>query len=197
MDDMEKTFCVSTPRVYATGMSMGAMMVYTLAATQGIGQRFQAIAPTAGSNLVGFNDPPVKPMPVMDIHGTKDDVIPSNVSNGYGQGPEGSAISEDGYYYKTTTDVLKLYADANACKGNANQYVTEYDGDTDLYCWNQYGQCPGSLQVVRCSHSLGHTWPFVDSTEGREQYAKLVWAFFAQSSNVDIYSNQKQISREE
>eukprot|EP00040_Diaphanoeca_grandis_P013413 m.67800 g.67800 ORF g.67800 m.67800 type:complete len:396 (-) comp23871_c0_seq1:51-1238(-) len=181
MDDMEKTYCIGTSRVYATGFSMGAMMVYTLAATQGIGERFAAVAPTAGSNLLGFNYPPVKPMPVLDIHGSKDDIIPSNISNGHGEGADGSALSQDGYYYHTTSQVMKVWADTNGCGGTPAQYFTKFDGVTDLYCWSEFGRCPGSLRVIRCTHSNDHTWPFPDTIAGREQYAQLVWEFFAQA----------------
>ena len=122
---------------------------------------------------MGFLKEPVKPMAVLDIHGTTDDVIPSNISNGHGEGAQGSVLSEDGYYYHTTTQVLGRYAAANKCSGEVVHYRTPFDGDSGLYCWAQYGaNCITGQQVIRCSWEGGHTWPFEDTFQGKEHFAR-------------------------
>jgi len=50
-------------------------------------------------------------MPLMDIHGTRDDIIPQNISNGYQPGgPMASTVSADGYYYTPTLNVTEVSA---------------------------------------------------------------------------------------
>lgn len=182
LDKVEETLCIDQRRIHASGMSMGSMMVYTVASTPGLGERFASIAPVAGSMLLGFLNPPVKPMAVLDIHGTTDDVIPSNISNGHGEGAEGTALSEDGYYYHTTTQVLQAYSTANQCSGEPVHYRTPYDGASGLYCWAQYGgSCKTGQHVIRCSWEGGHTWPFEETFQGKEHFARLVWDFFVQN----------------
>jgi hypothetical protein len=53
LDELERTMCVDTNRVFLTGMSNGAMMVYQLAQSR-IAARFAAIVPVSGSPLLGF-----------------------------------------------------------------------------------------------------------------------------------------------
>ena len=64
-------------------------------------------------------------MAIMDIHGTEDDIIPANVSNGLGPGPHGSTTSSDGFYYTPTDTVMEKWASRNECSGEPYQYVTE------------------------------------------------------------------------
>eukprot|EP00041_Stephanoeca_diplocostata_P014452 m.262867 g.262867 ORF g.262867 m.262867 type:complete len:419 (+) comp19700_c0_seq6:150-1406(+) len=141
LDKLEDELCIDTERVFLAGMSMGAMMVYELATNPSIAKRFAAAVPTAGAPLVGFNNPPPFPFPVMDIHGVLDDVIPSNISNGHGRGADGSVLSEDGFYYTVTADILQVWADANGCTGKTGHehYKTPFDGTDDFYCWHPHG----------------------------------------------------------
>lgn len=61
---------------------------------------------------------------------------------------------------------MKVWADANACSGEPQQYFTKFDGDTELWCVHPHGaNCVHA--VVRCSHSLGHTYPFGKSNAQR------------------------------
>ncbi len=54
--------------------------------------------------FLGFGSLPKYKAPIIDIHGTEDDVIPYSVDNigSYGRGPEGetsSVVSYDGMFY--------------------------------------------------------------------------------------------------
>ena len=53
LNELERTLCVDTTRVFLTGMSNGAMMVYQLAQSR-IASRFAAVVPVSGSPLLGF-----------------------------------------------------------------------------------------------------------------------------------------------
>ena len=69
--DIAKNLGVDPARVYATGMSNGAIMSFTLACTTDI---FAAIGPVAGTQLNACRAP--RPTSVMHIHGTTDRLVP-------------------------------------------------------------------------------------------------------------------------
>lgn len=69
LKDLAQRVSVDHTRVYATGMSNGAMMSYRLAAE--ISERIAAIAPVAGSMVV-TSFAPSQPMPIMHFHSVDD-----------------------------------------------------------------------------------------------------------------------------
>lgn len=69
LDDLGRNFKVDWKRVYATGLSNGAMMSYRLACE--LSARFAAIAPVAGVGV--FTKCPLeRPVPTLHFHGTAD-----------------------------------------------------------------------------------------------------------------------------
>ena len=69
MDEVRDQFRADPKRIYLTGHSNGAMMVYRLACA--LSERVAAVAPNAGQNVF-HACPDARPMPVMHIHGTAD-----------------------------------------------------------------------------------------------------------------------------
>jgi polyhydroxybutyrate depolymerase len=88
--DVIKNVSINPARVYATGMSNGAIMSYTLACTTDI---FAAIGPVAGTQLNPCRAP--RPMSVMHIHGTDDRLVPYGGGQGFSviNGPSASAVN--------------------------------------------------------------------------------------------------------
>ena len=80
LDHLEETLCVDRNRVYATGFSNGAMLVYTLGMS--LSRRFAAIAPVEGGIHPGFLVQPAVPVSLLDIHGTQDLTLPINGTDG-------------------------------------------------------------------------------------------------------------------
>ncbi|HZC53944.1 MAG TPA: PHB depolymerase family esterase [Mycobacterium sp.] len=80
--DIAKNLGIDPGKVYATGMSNGGIMSYTLACTTDI---FSAIGPVAGIQLNPCRSP--HPTSVMHIHGTADRLVP------FGGGPGFSVIN--------------------------------------------------------------------------------------------------------
>jgi polyhydroxybutyrate depolymerase len=76
--DIATNLGIDAARVYATGMSNGGIMSYTLACTTEI---FAAIGPVAGTQLNPCLTP--HPMSVMHIHGTADRLVPYDGGQGY------------------------------------------------------------------------------------------------------------------
>jgi polyhydroxybutyrate depolymerase len=76
--DIIKNLSVNAARVYATGISNGGIMSYTLACNTGV---FAAIGPDAATQLDACPSP--HPTSVMHIHGTADPLIPYNGGQGF------------------------------------------------------------------------------------------------------------------
>ena len=72
---LEGDYCIDPKRVFATGLSNGAMMSYRLGCEAS--DVFAAVAPVAGAVQV---DPcsPKRPVPILAIHGTGDTIVPFN-----------------------------------------------------------------------------------------------------------------------
>ena len=75
IDTLQRDLCIDSTRIYATGLSMGAMFTSALACTRA--DRIAAIAPVAGILYPDGCDP-ARPMPVMAIHGTADPILQFN-----------------------------------------------------------------------------------------------------------------------
>jgi polyhydroxybutyrate depolymerase len=73
LDDLAEVVKVDPKRVYATGMSMGAIMVYRLASE--LSDRIAAIAPIAGP-MGTEKCRPRRPVSVIHFHGTDDEAVP-------------------------------------------------------------------------------------------------------------------------
>jgi polyhydroxybutyrate depolymerase len=76
--DIAKNIGIDPAKVYATGMSNGAIMSFTLACTTDI---FAAIGPVAGTQLNACRTP--RPTSVIHIHGTTDRLVPYNGGQGF------------------------------------------------------------------------------------------------------------------
>jgi polyhydroxybutyrate depolymerase len=76
--DIIKNVSVNAAQVYATGISNGGIMSYTLACNTGV---FAAIGPDAATQLDACRSP--HPTSVMHIHGTADPLIPYNGGQGF------------------------------------------------------------------------------------------------------------------
>lgn len=72
LDNLEKTYAIDSKRIYATGISNGAMMSYRLACE--FSDKFAAIASVAGA--MNIDDPkPTSPISVIIFHGTDDEQV--------------------------------------------------------------------------------------------------------------------------
>jgi polyhydroxybutyrate depolymerase len=168
LDDLERIATVDRRRVFATGMSNGAMMSYRLAAE--LSDRIAAIAPVAGP--MGTKDcRPGRAVSVMHFHGEADEFAP--FKGGRGRGPSGT----DFYSVQHSIDA---WVAANGCwptpqttplpdRANDGTTVQEirYDSGRD-----------GAEVVLVVIEGGGHTWP------GREPRMRALGA-----STRDISAN--------
>jgi len=165
LDEIEKTLCIDLDRVYAHGMSNGAMFVHRLACE--MPSRFAAIAPVGGTLAEGFNCAP-GPSPkisMINIHGIRDTTVPF----------DGTPAS-DGFLYTPTAQVLAMWAGEGSqkCASETTPYPTSRDGVAAFRCV-QHADCATGAEVVDCGWDGGHDWPH----EGDDQYSvDVIWEFF-------------------
>ena len=89
LDRLERDLCVDRDRVFATGLSNGGGMTARLACQ--LSDRIAAAAPVAGGYGALPTCRPVRPVPVLEMHGDADPVVP------YGGSGPGSPESARGY----------------------------------------------------------------------------------------------------
>lgn len=141
VDHLTGALCIDEARVFATGMSNGAILSHRLACE--LSERIAAIAPVAGT--IGVRDcHPTRRVPVMQIHGTADEHVPWN--GGVGCGPS----STD---FISVPETMEGWRDRNGCRASTSTAFHEGNG----HCV-EYDGC--GAPVMLCSiEGGGHSWP--------------------------------------
>ena len=83
IEEMATRYSIDKGRVYLSGFSMGGMMTYY--AMTKIADKIAAFAPVSGYNMGGPNANSSRPIPILHVHGTSDDVcvydpVPNHIS---------------------------------------------------------------------------------------------------------------------
>jgi polyhydroxybutyrate depolymerase len=164
VDDLQAEFDVSPARTFATGMSNGAMMSYTLACDSDL---FAAIAPVAGTIVTACDSP--SPVSVLHIHGLDDGKVRMDGERGEGPGDvDGLPIA----------DVNALWRGVDTC---AEPDVVEQGLVT-----TSTSDCADGRRVVLVTVAdAGHQWPGSVAREGASDQpvdtldaTALIWEFF-------------------
>lgn len=161
---------VDRNRVFATGMSNGAMMSYRLACE--LPGMIRAIAPVAGTDNTSSCSPS-RPVPVIHFH-AKDD---SHVLFNGGHGPD-SLVNVD---FASVPASINKWVTLNRAQPTAKRALTVPGAHCDLYPARK-GGAPVELCVTDTG---GHSWPGGGTQQGRKQPSKaisandLMWDFFS------------------
>ncbi|MFN3199472.1 MAG: alpha/beta hydrolase family esterase [Bradymonadia bacterium] len=163
LDQLERSLCIDTRRVYATGISNGGFMSHRLACE--LSDRIAAIAPVAGT-IVTLSCNPGRPVPVFQFHGDDDRIVPYD-------GFVGVASVE------STTDG---WLDRNGCMGGSEIF---FEAD-DVRC-EAWSQCRDGAEVRLCTIlGGGHTWPggerlgIFGYTTQTISASQMMWDFFTE-----------------
>jgi polyhydroxybutyrate depolymerase len=151
---------VDRSRVFATGMSNGAMMAYRLACESTV---FAAIAPVAGT-LMGPCPQP-RPLSLLHIHGLADASVPFDGSPGTGY------EKIDGPDIPSTMDIWRVADDCEPPRVEPGDPVTRSTAD-----------CAAGRSVTLITIAgAGHQWPGAkDRTPaGALDATDVIWQFFA------------------
>jgi polyhydroxybutyrate depolymerase len=174
LDDLEARLNVDTKRVYATGMSNGAMMCYRVAAE--MSDRIAAIAPVCGTMAVDKYEPK-RPVPVLHIHGTADNLVPF-------EGPNSTVASI--VKFRSVEETIAVCVKRNGCATEAK--TTELPMPRDKYKITRraYEGCKDGAEVILyVVDGGGHTWPgrafgggILGAYTLNMQANEVIWDFF-------------------
>ena len=165
-------------RVYVVGMSNGAMMAGRLACQ--LAGRIAATAQVAGTAAVGVaaSCSPGHAVPVLEIHGTADPLVP------YGGGTVVPQLG-GGRGQVVGVDAWASFWVANDA-ASAGPETAHIGADTTVRSW--YGTSPGAEVVFYRVEGAGHTWPggsqylpklIIGPTTRSFDASEVIWQFFA------------------
>jgi polyhydroxybutyrate depolymerase len=150
VDDLAQRTAVDRHRLYATGMSNGAMMAHRLAAE--VPDRIAAIAPVAGG-LVYQRFAPARPVPVLHIHSLDD---PIALYHGGLRGRLAGAVRMN----PNVDTMMARWAAADGCTDRPVVRAQRLDArghSARLLAWSG---CAGGSEVRLWQLTgAGHVWP--------------------------------------
>ena len=165
---MERQANVDPRRVFATGMSNGAMMSWRLACEA---PEIRAIAPVEGTDNTPYCRP-LRPVPVIEFHAADDPNVPFN--GGVGVGP-----SHTNFVSVPATQAKWVQIDR--ANPDARRVLSVSGAHCDLHA-PRAGGAPVELCLTDTG---GHSWPGGGSQQGRKQPSMaisandLMWNFFS------------------
>ena len=196
IDELATLYTIDLDRVYATGMSNGGFMSFLLACQ--LSEKIAAVASVTGSMTQDtFDDCNAQlPTPVLQIHGTEDDVVSYNENNLSLPIPDVISYWVDHNNCETTPTTTTL-SDLDVSDGSTIEYSVYEDGDN--------GITTEHMKVI----GGGHTWPgSVLNSAGTNQdidASMEIWLFFSrydingllstddyENKHVSIYPNPTQ-----
>jgi polyhydroxybutyrate depolymerase len=172
IDHLQARYPIDSRRIYATGMSNGAMMSHRLGIE--LSDRIAAIAPVVGA-VFGDEARPGAPVSAIIINGMLDRAVP------YAGGTPGGRFTQawDGTPTRPALEQANFWATANGCNATPRQV------DRGRYVSTTYS-CPGRLDVVHYGvEDNGHAWPggqkgsrLGDTPSSAIRATDLIWEFF-------------------
>jgi polyhydroxybutyrate depolymerase len=152
LDDLASRALIDPKRIYATGLSNGAMMAYRLAAE--LPERIAAIAPVAGS--MTLPSAIRHPVPILHIHSVDD---PRALYAG-GLGPP-FPMTDTRVFHPPVRETLERWSAANHCKGEPLVAASRQGaGPSAAHAATliSYQGCVAPLEHWKLT-GAGHVWP--------------------------------------
>lgn len=172
IDTLAASYNIDPQRIYATGMSNGGFMSYTLACE--LNGRIAAIASVTGSMITPkLNACTLQhPVPVMEIHGTADNTVPYN----------GSALSA----FVPIPTLVNTWVALNHCNPTPVfsdvPNINTGDGCTAEHYVYSGGDAGATVEHYKIIGG-GHTWPgspFVIGVTNQDfRASQEIWRFFS------------------
>jgi len=156
IEDLKKKYKIDAKRIYATGISNGAMMSQRLA--REMSDTFAAVASVAGTlpDDLSSRCKPTRPISVLLMHGTDDPIVP------YNGGPITLGSRAIGGKVWSANDTLDFWSKHDRCSEKAK---TTLLADTDpndgtRISSQSYSVCFAETTVKLLTvNGGGHTWP--------------------------------------
>ena len=173
LDDIGSQLCIDGSRIFAAGISMGAMMATRLGCD--LSDRIAAIAPVAGVYFPPWSPDlaveadcvSARPGPVVAFHGTADTIVPF----------EGGPVGLQGFSFTLRNielDVMPSWAEQNGCQGDPTEEPV-----TEQVTLVQYDGCNADATVQLYIIDGGrHDWPGARGRDDEISASDLMWEFF-------------------
>jgi polyhydroxybutyrate depolymerase len=150
LGDLSRWVALDPRRVYATGLSNGGAMSHRLACQ--MADRIAAIAPLGGENQYATTATcaPGRPVPVLDIHGTRDPCWPYD-------GGKAACAQRDEMSKISVEASMRIWASINGCTSvrPAQPMASEPGITTERIRWTG---CRAETELIRVEGG-GHVWP--------------------------------------
>jgi polyhydroxybutyrate depolymerase len=176
LDDLAKVVACDHKRVYATGMSNGAIMVYRLACE--LSDRIATIAPVAGPMETEIVNPK-RVVSVIHFHGTEDEFAPFKGGKG--------AKSLTQAHFRSVDGTIRAWVKADGCSEEPTALeLPDQARDGTRVTIKTYSGGKGGAEVVLVKiDGMGHTWPGKDpplrvlgKTTHNVSANEMMWEFF-------------------
>jgi polyhydroxybutyrate depolymerase len=180
LDQLETDYSIDPSRVYATGLSNGALFAERLGCD--LSDRISGIAPVAGPlpAAIAPDCAPAEPVSVLLIHGTEDPVVP--YGGGEVRGRVGGAVL-------SAQQTLATWAAIDGCVGTPQtSNLPDVAGDGTAVSVQRYADCAaGSAVSLYTVAGGGHTWPggeqyfpvrLIGRTSSQFNAGDTIWQFF-------------------
>jgi polyhydroxybutyrate depolymerase len=170
IDELANLYTINLDRVYATGMSNGGFMSFLLACQ--LSEKIAAIASVTGSMTLDTYDNcnAQHPTPILQIHGTSDNIVPYN-------GNTGSLSIDDvisywvNYNNCDTNPTITTFPDLDPSDGSIVEHIVYTGGDN--------ASTTEHMKVI----GGGHTWPgsvfILPGTNQDINASNEIWEFFS------------------
>jgi polyhydroxybutyrate depolymerase len=146
---LESTWCIDRKHIHATGMSNGGFFSHRLACE--MADTIASVAPVAG--VLGIEPAacnPSRPIPVLDIHGTDDNVCQYEGGTPILPIDLGPVLA-----FRSVPDTVMIWRQKNGCLGSPTTIFQKGDATC-----TRFGGCQAGVEVVHCAiDGGGHTWP--------------------------------------
>lgn len=181
IDDAARLHALDARRIYATGISNGAIFSNYLASK--LSERLAAIAPVAGgiATEVAADFDPASPVSVLIIHGREDPLVPY----------DGGAVGKTHGSIVSTERALHLWLDADDlhAEPHLRNVAATKAGDCSEQWQTWSGGRDGSAVTLISLAGGGHTWPggaqylpkaIVGAVCPELDASRVIWDFFRQ-----------------
>ena len=167
LDDVSNSYSIDQERIYSTGMSNGGYMSFLLACQ--LSDKIAAIASVTGSMTPQtFNNcDPQHPTPVLQIHGTADDVVPYNGDPVWTLPIDEVLEYWVNYNNSTSAPTISNVADTNTSDGSTVEYILYGEGENCVTTEH--------FKIFNGGHDWPGAWGNMDINASEE-----VWKFFSQ-----------------
>jgi len=163
IEKLEQDYSVDPRRIFATGISNGAMMSYRLACE--LSDEIAAIAPVEGAQNVPCH--PSQPVSVIIFHGTADHLVPYNGGSAPFQiGPKRSDTS--------VAEAVWFWVKENGCRDTPTREET-----AALHTTKYPGCALGRAVELYAIPGGHHMWPGAPLSGNSVPATDLMWSFFA------------------